>query len=70
MMSKVSVVGSDQDPLYTYLTSQTQSPKGADIQWNFTKFLIGRDGKILARFEPATTPEDPAITSAINAALR
>lgn len=71
MMAKVSVAGSDKDPLYRYLTSKEQNPKtGGEIQWNFTKFLIGRDGNIVARFEPAVTPEDPAVTSAIDAALQ
>jgi glutathione peroxidase len=69
MMAKISVKGQDQDPLYQYLTSKDQNPKtGGEIQWNFTKFLIGRDGNIVARFEPAVTPEDPAVTSAIEAA--
>jgi glutathione peroxidase len=70
IMSKLSVKGSDKTPLYQYLTSTEQNPKtGGEIKWNFTKFLIGRDGQILARFEPAVTPEDPAMTSAVNAAL-
>jgi len=71
MMAKVSVAGSDKNPLYAYLTSKEENPKtGGKIQWNFTKFLIGRNGNIAARFEPAVTPEDPAVTSAIEAALR
>ena len=71
MMSKVSVTGADKTPLYRYLTSQEQNPDtGGEIKWNFTKFLIGRDGKILSRFEPAVTPEDPAVTSAIQSALQ
>jgi glutathione peroxidase len=71
MMAKVSVKGSDKDPLYQYLTSKDDNPKtGGEIQWNFTKFLVGRDGSIVARFEPAVTPEDPAVTSAIDTALQ
>jgi glutathione peroxidase len=70
IMSKLSVKGSDKTPLYQYLTSPEQNPKtGGEIKWNFTKFLIGRDGQILARFEPAVTPEDPALTSAVSSAL-
>lgn len=65
MMSKVSVKGDDKDPLYTYLTSQT----GGEIKWNFTKFLIGRDGKILSRFESKVTPESPEVTQAVESAL-
>ena len=70
IMSKVSVKGADQTPLYQYLTSTEQNPKtGGEIKWNFTKFLIGRNGQILARFEPAIKPEDPAVTTAVDAAL-
>lgn len=71
MMSKVSVLGTDKTPLYNYLTSSTTDPKFAgDIKWNFTKFLIGRDGKPVARFEPATTPDSPQVISAIEGALK
>lgn len=71
MMAKVSVAGNDIAPLYRYLTSEKQDPQfGGDIKWNFTKFLIGKDGQILKRFEPAVTPDDPAVTSAVSAALR
>lgn len=71
IMAKVSVKGDDKTPLYQYLTSKQQNPKtGGDIQWNFTKFLIGRDGQILARFEPAVRPADPALVSALQSALQ
>jgi glutathione peroxidase len=71
MMAKVSVKGSDKNALYQYLTNTEQNPKtGGEIKWNFTKFLIGRDGNIVSRFEPAVTPEDPAVTSAIQSALQ
>ena len=71
MMAKVSVKGADTTPLYQYLTSKQQNPKtGGEIQWNFTKFLIDRDGRIIGRFEPAVTPEDAALTSAVTAALK
>ncbi len=71
MMSKVSVKEPDQAPLYQYLTSKQQnSQTGGPIQWNFTKFLVGRDGQIVARFEPAVTPSDPALTSAVTKALQ
>jgi glutathione peroxidase len=45
------------------------SPFPGDIKWNFGKFLIGKDGKILKRFEPRTTPDAPEVVSAIEAAL-
>lgn len=70
MMAKISVKGSDQAPLYQFLTDKTAHPEtGGDIQWNFTKFLVGADGRIVARFEPNVTPDSPQITSAIEAAL-
>lgn len=65
MYEKVSVDGADKTPLYQYLTSAM----GGDIQWNFTKFLVARDGKLLKRFEPGVTPESQEVISAIEAAL-
>lgn len=57
MFSKVNVNGDDAAPLYKYLTSQDASPKGAGkVNWNFEKFVIGRDGKIAGRFGPRTDP--------------
>jgi glutathione peroxidase len=70
MMSKVSVKGDDETPLYHFLTDSATNPQFAgDIKWNFTKFLFDRAGKPVARFEPATTPDSPQVTSAIEAAL-
>ena len=70
MMSKVSVLGDDKAPLYTFLTGKDTDPQYAgDIKWNFTKFLFDRSGKPVARFEPATTPDSPEVTAAIEAAL-
>jgi glutathione peroxidase len=70
MMSKVSVKGEDQTPLYQYLTDKSLNPKtGGDIQWNFTKFLVGPDGQIISRFEPAVTPDAPEVAGAIEKAL-
>ena len=65
MYSKISVKGSDIAPLYEYLTKST----GGDIKWNFTKFLIGKDGAIVARFESQVKPDDPKVTAAIEKAL-
>ncbi|MFL6351305.1 MAG: glutathione peroxidase [Bryobacteraceae bacterium] len=71
MMAKVSVAGNDIAPLYTYLTDKSTNPEtGGEIKWNFTKFLIGKDGKILARFEPNVTPDDPALVAAVESALK
>jgi glutathione peroxidase len=70
MMAKVSVKGEDQTPLYQFLTDKTAHPEtGGDIKWNFTKFLVGANGQILARFEPDVTPDSPQVTSAIEKAL-
>lgn len=70
MMSKVSVKGDDKTPLYQYLTDKSANPKmGGEIQWNFTKFLVGPDGQVIARFEPKVTPDSPEVTSAIESAL-
>jgi glutathione peroxidase len=70
MMSKVSVKGDGKDPLYTFLTGKDTDPQfGGDIKWNFTKFLFDRTGKPVARFEPATTPDSPEVTAAVEAAL-
>jgi glutathione peroxidase len=70
MMSKVSVKGDDETPLYRFLTNASTDPQFAgDIKWNFTKFLFDRSGKPVARFEPATTPDAPQVTSAIETAL-
>lgn len=70
MMSKVSVKGDDITPLYQFLTDKSAHPQtGGEIQWNFTKFLIGPDGAILARFEPKVTPDSPEVTFAIEKVL-
>ncbi len=70
MMSKVSVLGEDETPLYRFLTDKSANPQvGGDIKWNFTKFLFDRSGKPLARFEPAVTPDSPEVQSAVESAL-
>lgn len=67
MFSKVVVKGDGIDPLFQHLTSD---PKfGGTIKWNFNKFLIGKDGTILARFEPQVDPLSAEVTAAIEKAL-
>ena len=66
MLAKVSVKGDDITPLYKYLTET----KGGDVKWNFTKFLIGKDGLVAERFESAVKPDDPALTAAVESALK
>ena len=69
MLSKVVVKGEGMTPLYKFLTSKDTNPKFAgDIKWNFTKFLIGRNGEVVQRFEPRVKPE--AMTPAIEAELK
>jgi len=71
MYSKISVKGDDMNPLYKFLTDTQANPTtGGDIKWNFTKFLIGKDGKVIGRFEPAVTPESAEVTGAIEKALK
>ena len=71
MYSKISVKGDDQAPLYRFLTDQQANPAtGGEIQWNFTKFLVDKNGKVAARFEPKVTPESPEVAEAIEKALR
>jgi len=65
MFAKVKVKGDGTHPLFAWLTSQT----GGDIKWNFGKFLVGKNGEILARFEPTVEPGSPEIAAAIEKAL-
>lgn len=74
MFSKVVVKklenGPEQCPLYKFLTSDETDPKFAGpIKWNFEKFLIGRNGEIVARFDPRTKPDSAEVTKAIEAEL-
>jgi glutathione peroxidase len=70
MMAKVSVLGEDETPLYQFLTDKGQDPQfGGDIKWNFTKFLVDRNGKLVARFEPNVTPDSPEVQAAVESAL-
>jgi glutathione peroxidase len=71
VFSKISVKGDDKHPLYKYLTERETNPEFAgDIKWNFNKFLVGRDGRILARFDSGDKPEDAKVTQAIEQALK
>ena len=68
LFEKIDVNGSNRHPLYIALAGK-DSPYPGDIKWNFGKFLIGRDGKIIKRFEPKTVPDAPEVVAAIEAAL-
>jgi len=70
MFAKVNVNGSEACDLYKYLTSLDTKPKGAGtVKWNFEKFLIGRGGDVVARYDPRTRPDDPSIIQLIEAEL-
>lgn len=71
MFSKISVKGDDIHPLYKFLTSKETNPEfGGDIKWNFSKFLLDKNGRIIARFEPAVKPESDTVAQAIEKALQ
>jgi glutathione peroxidase len=71
LFSKISVKGDDKAPLYQFLTDKTVNPTtGGEIGWNFTKFLVDRDGKVIQRFDTKTKPDAPEVISAIEAALK
>lgn len=71
MFAKISVRGKNIHPLYKYLTEKDSNPDfSGKISWNFTKFLVSKDGSIINRFAPATTPQDKDVLAAIEAALR
>jgi glutathione peroxidase len=87
VVSKVSVVGDDQHPLYQELTMLVPTAEGKadfretlrghgmtptedpDVLWNFEKFLVGRDGSVVARYAPVVTPDDPTLVAAVDEEL-
>ncbi|WP_035986521.1 glutathione peroxidase [Leptolyngbya sp. KIOST-1] len=64
LLEKQDVNGPNRSPLYQFLVGE-----GPDITWNFGKFLVGRDGSVVARFDPQTPPNDPELKAAIEQAL-
>jgi glutathione peroxidase len=68
LFEKIEVNGPNRHPLYLMLAGK-ESPFAGDIRWNFTKFLVGRDGKVLKRFEPGVTPDSAQMVQAIESAL-
>lgn len=70
MFSKITVRGAGMDPLYRFLTDKATNPRfSGPISWNFNKFLIGRDGAVLARFRTQDEPKSTAVIQAVEAAL-
>lgn len=71
MFSKISVKGADQAPLYRFLTDKAANPStGGAIGWNFTKFLVNREGRVVGRFDSNVEPESPELVKAVEQALR
>ena len=70
MFAKVEVNGPGRTPLYAWLTGQPTRPDGpGDVKWNFAKFVVDRNGAVVARFEPPTAPGAPEVRQAIENAL-
>jgi glutathione peroxidase len=71
MFAKVSVKGSDKSPLYQFLTDKKANPStGGGIRWNFTKFLVDRNGKVIARFGSSVPPDAPELLAAVEKSLQ
>ncbi|MGE4488950.1 MAG: glutathione peroxidase [Kiritimatiellales bacterium] len=66
MFGKISVKGENIHPLYAWLTTD---PNGGEVSWNFNKYLVGRDGKLIAHYKSRTEPDSPELAAAIEAAL-
>jgi glutathione peroxidase len=70
LFAKVDVNGPGKSPVFEYLTSQSTAPEGAgDVVWNFAKFVVDRQGHLVARLSPATPPDAPELVAAIEKAL-
>ncbi len=69
LMEKVHVKGAEQHPIYAALTGK-DSPFPGDVKWNFGKFLIGKDGKVLKRWDSGIEPTSDEVSKAIEAALK
>ncbi|MEJ6550514.1 glutathione peroxidase [Corynebacterium sp. USCH3] len=70
LTEKLNVNGEDAHPLFAELTKTPDTDgKAGDVEWNFEKFLVSKDGEVLARFRPATVPDAPEVIDAVEAAL-
>ena len=70
MMSKISVAGQDKHPLYKFLTEGGAGQEFKnEVEWNFAKFLVDRNGNVIARFSAKTRPDEPQVTGAVEKAL-
>ena len=69
LMAKSSVKGDDQSPIFKFLTGDANPALSGEIGWNFEKFLISRDGKLVARFKSGVTPDSDELQKAVQAEL-
>ena len=70
MMSKISTMGDDKAPIFKFLTEKpTAGDFAGEVEWNFTKFLVDRNGSLIARFGNKIKPEDPQVTDEVEKAL-
>jgi glutathione peroxidase len=70
MTEKVEVNGEGRHPVYDALVrAADQDGRTGDVRWNFEKFLIDRDGAVVARFDPTVVPDDPRVTAAVESVL-
>jgi glutathione peroxidase len=70
MTAKIDVNGADRDPVYAALTAVPDAEgEAGDIQWNFEKFLVAADGRVVRRFRPRTEPDAPEVRAAIESVL-
>ena len=68
MLAKAKVTGDEKCPLYRFLTTSSEAHRG-EVRWNFTKFLLDREGKVIGRFEPRVAPDAAALVEAVERAL-
>ncbi|HKQ71649.1 MAG TPA: glutathione peroxidase [Polyangiaceae bacterium] len=66
LFSKIQVKGPSKHPLYAFLTA---APPSGEVKWNFAKFLVGKDGNVVGRYDSSVTPQDPALAADIAKAL-
>jgi len=69
LFEKISVKGDDMDPLYQEITGMPE-PIGGEVMWNFQKYLLDKQGNVVQKFGPRTTPEDPEVVTAIESLLK
>ena len=68
LFSKITVKGEEMHPLYQELTTMPE-PIGGDVLWNFQKYLLNRDGQVVAKFGPKTQPQDPELVAQVESLL-